>query len=95
MGHQQNCAEPDQTSQNAMSDQVLHCLQNVLFECLLYTLAKRNDSIKPTVKPVLSGHSKIDKTKVLMTNGSLMKVKSIAECSPLEHSAIILTCIKQ
>ena len=30
-----------------------------------------------------------------MTNGSLMKVKSIAECSPLEHSAIILTCIKK
>ena len=33
-----------------------------------------------TVKPVLSGHSKIDKTKVLKTNGSLMKVESIAEC---------------
>ena len=34
-----------------------------------------------TVKPVLSGHSKIDKTKVLKINGSLMKVESIAECS--------------
>ena len=34
-----------------------------------------------TVKPVFSGHSKIDKTKILMTNGSLMKVESIAECS--------------
>ena len=34
-----------------------------------------------TVKPVLSGHSKLDKTKILMTNGSLMKVESIAECS--------------
>ena len=33
-----------------------------------------------TVKPVLSGHSKIDKTKILMANGSLMKVESIAEC---------------
>ena len=33
-----------------------------------------------TVKPVLGGHSKIDKTKVLKTNGSLMKVESIAEC---------------
>ena len=32
-----------------------------------------------TVKPVLSGYSKIDKTKVLKTNGSLMKVESIAE----------------
>ena len=35
-----------------------------------------------TVKPVKNSHSKIDKTKVLMTNGSLMKVDSIAECSP-------------
>ena len=33
------------------------------------------------VKPALSGHSKIDKTKILKTNGSLMKVESIAECS--------------
>ena len=34
-----------------------------------------------TVKPVLSGHSKKDNTKILMTNGSLMKVEGIAECS--------------
>ena len=34
-----------------------------------------------TVKPVLSSHSKIDTTKALKTNGSLMKVESIAECS--------------
>ena len=34
-----------------------------------------------TVKPVLSGHSKIDKTQAFKTNGSLMKVKSIAGCS--------------
>ena len=32
-----------------------------------------------TVKPVLSGHSKIDKTKILMTNVRLMQVKVIAE----------------
>ena len=38
-----------------------------------------------TVKSVLSSHSKIDKTKVLKTNGSLMKVKSIADL----HLAII------
>ena len=37
--------------------------------------------VDSTVKPVLSGYSKIDKTKVLKTNGSLMKVESIAECS--------------
>ena len=35
-----------------------------------------------TVKPVLSSHSKINKTKVLKTNGSLLKAQSIAECSP-------------
>ena len=38
-------------------------------------------SLFKTVKPALSGHSKIDKTKALKTNGSLMKVESIAECS--------------
>ena len=35
-----------------------------------------------TVTPVLSCHSKINKTKVLKTNGNLTKVKSIAEWSP-------------
>ena len=34
-----------------------------------------------TVKPVYNGHSKIDKTKVFATNGSVMKVESITECS--------------
>ena len=34
-----------------------------------------------TIKLVLSDHSKMDKTKIFMTNDSLMKVKSIAECS--------------
>ena len=34
-----------------------------------------------TVKSFLSGHSKIDKTKVLKTGGSLLQVESIAECS--------------
>ena len=47
-----------------------------------------------TVKPVLIDHSKIDKMKDLKAGGSLMKVESTADCSPLEHSAILLTCIK-
>ena len=34
-----------------------------------------------TVKHVLSSRFKINKTKVLMENGSLMEVESIAECS--------------
>ena len=39
-------------------------------------------TIMNTVKPVQNGHSKIDKTTILMTNGSLkMKVKSIRECN--------------
>ena len=38
--------------------------------------------LQVTVKPVLSAHSKKDKTKILKTNGSLMKVESTAECSP-------------
>ena len=46
-----------------------------------------------TVKPVLRDHLKIDKTKVLNTNGSLIKVESIANAL-LEHFAILLTCIK-
>ena len=35
-----------------------------------------------TVKHVFSSHSKIDKIKILITNGSLMQVERIAECSP-------------
>ena len=35
-----------------------------------------------TVKHVLSGHSKIENTKVFMENGSLKKVECIAEGSP-------------
>ena len=44
---------------------------------------------RTTVKPVLSGHSKIDKTKILTTNGSLMKVESIAYNTFDMHLAII------
>ena len=38
-------------------------------------------TVQSTIKPVLSDHSKIYKKKVFKTNGSLMKVESIAECS--------------
>ena len=47
-----------------------------------------------TVNPVLSGNSKLDKTNILMTDSSIMKVGSIAECSR-EHSAMLSTCIKR
>ena len=42
-------------------------------------------AILHTVKAVLSGLSKLDKTKVFKSCGSLMR----------EHSAVLLTCIKQ
>ena len=41
-----------------------------------------HQNLKRTVNPVLSGHSKKDKTKVLMTIASSMKDECIAKCSP-------------
>ena len=37
-----------------------------------------------TVKSVLSSHSKQDKTKILIRNGSLMKFIRIAFCNPFD-----------
>ena len=76
-------------------------------ECLITELAPKAHCIHSkeifskainkfdTVKPVLSSHSKIHKTKLLLAYGNLMKVESIAECFPLEQSAVLLTCIKR
>ena len=60
------------------------------------TLSKffKKYSIIYTVEPVLRGHSKIDEITVLKTSGNLMKIESIAICALLEHSAILLICIK-
>ena len=41
---------------------------------------------KSTVKPVLKSHSKIDKTKILLKNGSLMKVESTVKPVLSSHS---------
>ena len=38
-----------------------------------------------TVKPVLSGHSKIDKIQILMANGSLMNVDGTLSNSRSEN----------
>ena len=65
---------------------------SVSFFDMKLSTEKQSGHIIITVTPVLSGHSKIDKSKILMTNGCLMKVESITECSP---SAILLTCINQ
>ena len=45
----------------------------------LIRLLKDHAKVYNTVKPVLSGHLKIDKMKVLNTGCSLMQVYSIAE----------------
>ena len=47
----------------------------------LYIVSYNLTCLKRPLKYRQNGHSNIDKTKVLMTNGSLMKVESIAECS--------------
>ena len=47
-----------------------------------------------TVKPVLSGHLKRTLKLVFKTDYRLMQVRSIAECSKGEHSAILSTFIK-
>ena len=39
------------------------------------TVSSAYNCLQYTVKPVYNGHSKIDKTKILITFGSLMKVK--------------------
>ena len=66
---------------NANSDFFNYCLSPVKCIC--------------AEKPVLSSHTKEDKKLVFKTIYGLMQVKSIAECSKGEHSAILLTCIKQ
>ena len=58
-----------------------HLNKNIHLTASLQTPQNRKYmQVVNTVKPVLSSHSK--RTKILITNGSLMNVKMIAECSP-------------
>ena len=50
--------------------------------CMCVQLDTASIGVLVTLKPLLRGHSKIDINKILMTNGSLMQVESIAKCSP-------------
>ena len=52
-----------------------HC--NVAEKVWILTESQLIHIVFKRVKPVLSGHSKIDKTNALMTNGSLMKVETL------------------
>ena len=56
---------------------------------MMYKKIHQNEN---AVKPVLRSHSKIDKTKVLKTSGSSMKVESNSECS-MGAFAILLTSL--
>ena len=56
-------------------------LQLFLYWVVVHLPGELHLKYTSTVKPVLSGHSINDKTKVLKANGSLMKNESIAECS--------------
>ena len=53
-----------------------------VYSCRNTTLLEISCHSSNTVQPVLNCHSKIDNTKIFMTNGSLMKVENIAECTP-------------
>ena len=69
--------------------QICQWLMHILTVFYMFKLnIGTKEKIISIVKPVISIYSKIDKTKVLKTDYRLMQVKSIAECSPLEHSAL-------
>ena len=65
-----------------------------LLKCKLdkFMMYKKIHQNENAVKPVLRSHSKIDKTKVLKTSGSSMKVESNSECS-IGAFAILLTSL--
>ena len=73
-----NRTDPDEMLDCAPFHLGLHCLPST---CLYVSRMKRVKGLV-TVKPVLSSHSKIDKTRILFTNGSLMKVK-VLQNAPL------------
>ena len=56
----------------------VHASQFVFYRIIFSKKIKYHQQVI-TVKPVLSGHSKEDKTQVFKTSGSLMQVESIAE----------------
>ena len=52
----------------------MRSLVKILAACVYHIYAEVSYAGQSTVKPVISSHSKINKTKILTTNGSLMKV---------------------
>ena len=56
-------------------------MTNTIISCDISLILNGDLVEKCTVKPVVNDRLKIDKTKVLKPNSSLMKAKSIAEYS--------------
>ena len=51
------------------------------YQNLMLSILQRVGQITCSTTSVVKGNAKVDKTKILKTNGSVMKVESIAECS--------------
>ena len=65
-----------------LSESLFHTQHaSINYNCIMNAVCRSDVILISKIKPVLSGHSKIDQTKVLKTDGSLMHVESIAECS--------------
>ena len=69
---------------------LLVCIHKVLMKIYLFI----KNVLEGTVKPVLSGHSKEDQKYDFDMGNRLIQVKSTANCSKGEHSAIFSICIK-
>ena len=61
--------------------ELTYCIPNGETQCMGFQPFRMQQDAYKYSKICLKMPLKIDKTKVLKTNGSLMKVESIAECS--------------
>ena len=78
------------------SPQKIKTMLNILSRLRIGRLSKIRVFKSKCTLDTIQYNLKKDTTKVLETNGSLMKVESIAECSlAREHSAKLLICIKR
>ena len=78
-----NCLDPGQEQHSVGPDLGPNCLQRLSEDDKNHGYQGTSSLVHldPTVKPVLSGHSKRRPKLVFKTDYRLMQVKSIAECS--------------
>ena len=82
--YQSHSLDPDQDRHSVSLDLDPNLLAEVISRGQKLPLARKesNHSLtEVTIKHVLSGRSKLDKSKGLKTGGSLVQVNSIVECS--------------